>query len=77
MDRERRDFFRKRYPLKAKRNMEIPALIFMLSQKNAGAFIEVKGVTLEEENVVRFPDAPHTQRLKACGRTYGMRKGWL
>ena len=28
------------------------------------AFIEVKGVTLEEENVVRFPDAPTLRGLK-------------
>ena len=28
------------------------------------AFIEVKGVTLEEENVVRFPDAPSDRAIK-------------
>ena len=28
------------------------------------AFIEVKGVTLEENNIVRFPDAPTERGLK-------------
>ena len=45
---------------------------FYLETANRKVFVEVKGVTLEEEGVVRFPDAPtergvkHLSELKAC-----------
>lgn len=45
---------------------------FYLETETEKFFIEVKGVTLEEEGVVRFPDAPtergvkHLQELCAC-----------
>ena len=45
---------------------------FYLETETEKIFIEVKGVTLEEEGVVRFPDAPtergvkHLQELCAC-----------
>lgn len=45
---------------------------FYLETEEEKMFIEVKGVTLEEEGVVRFPDAPtergikHLQELCAC-----------
>jgi sugar fermentation stimulation protein A len=45
---------------------------FYLETETEKFFIEVKGVTLEEDGVVRFPDAPtergvkHLQELCAC-----------
>ena len=45
---------------------------FYLETEIEKIFIEVKGVTLEEEGVVRFPDAPtergikHLEELRAC-----------
>ncbi|MBQ7760329.1 MAG: DNA/RNA nuclease SfsA, partial [Acidaminococcaceae bacterium] len=45
---------------------------FYLETEAEKMFIEVKGVTLEEDGVVRFPDAPtergvkHLQELCAC-----------
>lgn len=64
----------------------LPNLTFLQSEKKYGnsrfdlyaeydgkkAFIEVKGVTLEQDGVARFPDAPtlrgvkHIQELQAC-----------
>ena len=41
-----------------KRRIGIPALIFMWKMGSAGAFLEVKGVTLDEGGTARFPDAP-------------------
>lgn len=37
---------------------------FYLEHNGQGAFIEVKGVTLEEDGVVRFPDAPTERGVK-------------
>lgn len=37
---------------------------FYVETKNKKAFIEVKGVTLEEDGVVRFPDAPTERGVK-------------
>ena len=37
---------------------------FYIENKNKKAFIEVKGVTLEEDGVVKFPDAPTARGLK-------------
>lgn len=37
---------------------------FYIETKNEKAFIEVKGVTLEDEGVVRFPDAPTERGVK-------------
>lgn len=37
---------------------------FYLETENEKIFIEVKGVTLEEEGVVRFPDAPTDRGIK-------------
>ncbi len=37
---------------------------FYVETKNKKAFIEVKGVTLEEEGIVRFPDAPTERGVK-------------
>ena len=45
---------------------------FYMERPNEKWFIEVKGVTLEEDGVVRFPDAPtergvkHIEELIAC-----------
>lgn len=45
---------------------------FYMEHGKTGAFVEVKGVTLEEDGVVRFPDAPtergikHLRGLIAC-----------
>lgn len=42
---------------------------FYLEDKERKIFIEVKGVTLEEEGIVRFPDAPterESNTLKSC-----------
>lgn len=45
---------------------------FYMEADNRSAFVEVKGVTLEEDGVVRFPDAPtergvkHLNELIAC-----------
>lgn len=45
---------------------------FYLEHRERRIFVEVKGVTLEEDGVVRFPDAPtargtkHLRGLKAC-----------
>ena len=36
----------------------------MWNMKRKKAFIEVKGVTLEEEGVVKFPDAPSERAVK-------------
>lgn len=51
---------------------------FYMEQENRKSFIEVKGVTLENDNVVSFPDAPseravkHLDELKkAVGEGYG------
>lgn len=47
---------------------------FYLERDGRGAFVEVKGVTLEEAGVVRFPDAPtqrgvkHLRGLARCVR---------
>jgi len=37
---------------------------FYIETKNKKAFIEVKGVTLEENGIVRFPDAPTERGVK-------------
>ena len=37
---------------------------FYIETKNKKAFIEVKGVTLEEQGIVRFPDAPTERGVK-------------
>lgn len=37
---------------------------FFIETKNEKAFIEVKGVTLESEGIVRFPDAPTERGVK-------------
>ena len=37
---------------------------FYVESQDVKAFIEVKGVTLEENNVVRFPDAPSERAVK-------------
>lgn len=37
---------------------------FYVETKTQKAFIEVKGATLEEENIVRFPDAPTERGVK-------------
>ena len=37
---------------------------FYIEHDGQGAFIEVKGVTLEENNIVRFPDAPTERGVK-------------
>lgn len=37
---------------------------FFVSSKRRKAFIEVKGVTLEEDNIARFPDAPTARGVK-------------
>ena len=37
---------------------------FYIENENKKAFIEVKGVTLEEDGVVKFPDAPTKRGLK-------------
>ncbi len=37
---------------------------FYVEAGDAKAFIEVKGVTLEEDNIVRFPDAPSERAVK-------------
>ena len=45
---------------------------FYIERRGAGMFCEVKGVTLEQDGVVRFPDAPtlrgvkHLRGLAAC-----------
>lgn len=45
---------------------------FYIEAEGRGAFVEIKGVTLEEEGVARFPDAPtvrgvrHVKELMAC-----------
>ena len=44
--------------------MEILALIFILESAEEKNFIEVKGVTLEEEGMVMFPDAPTVRGTK-------------
>ena len=44
--------------------MEIPDLIFTSVQRNVRLFIEVKGVTLESDNIARFPDAPTERGVK-------------
>ncbi len=38
-------------------------------------FIEVKGVTLEEEGVVRFPDAPSERAVRHVDAEYGYASG--
>ena len=40
-------------------------------------FVEVKGVTLEEDGVVRFPDAPHPPGGEAPGGADGRQGGRL
>ena len=47
---------------------------FYVESGEKKAFIEVKGVTLEEDGVVRFPDAPRAGS-KAYGRTDPCKKG--
>ena len=37
---------------------------FYIENNNKKAFIEVKGVTLEEDGIVKFPDAPTERGLK-------------
>lgn len=39
-------------------------LDFYVESKNSRTFIEVKGVTLEDDGIVRFPDAPTVRGLK-------------
>lgn len=47
--------------VKAEKTFGSSRLDFYVESENEKAFIEVKGVTLEEEGVAKFPDAP-TQR---------------
>lgn len=42
-------------------------LDFYVEAKSKKSFIEVKGVTLEEDGVVRFPDAPSERAVKHMG----------
>ena len=44
--------------------MEIPDSICMPVQIRERLFIEVKGVTLEADNIARFPDAPTARGVK-------------
>ena len=44
--------------------MGTPDLTYMQKKRNAKFFIEVKGVTLESDNIARFPDAPTERGVK-------------
>lgn len=44
--------------------MESLDLIFILNRVQKKSFIEVKGVTLESEGIVMFPDAPTARGTK-------------
>ena len=44
--------------------MEIPIFDLYVESPVRRAFVEVKGVTLEENNIVRFPDAPTVRGIK-------------
>lgn len=47
---------------------------FYIETENEKAFIEVKGVTLEEDGVARFPDAPSDRAVKHLGELMAARR---
>ena len=50
---------------------------FRLEDENGPIFVEVKGVTLENEGVVRFPDAPTQRGVKhLCGLKRAVEEGY-
>jgi sugar fermentation stimulation protein A len=50
---------------------------FYVETKNRRIFIEVKGVTLEEDGVVMFPDAPTERGVKHLKGTCSVRQRWI
>ena len=58
------DFFGKINFLKAEKNFENSRFDFYIETDNDKIFVEVKGVTLEQDGVVMFPDAPTERGVK-------------
>ncbi len=54
--------------------MGVPGFDFVEDEEGNQGYVEVKGVTLEEEGVARFPDAPtlrgikHLEELERAGK---------
>ena len=57
--------------------MGTPDLTYMQKKRNAKFFIEVKGVTLEEDGVVKFPDAPTERGVKHVEELCKAVRGWI
>ena len=58
------DFFGKINFLKAEKTFENSRFDFYIETDNDKIFVEVKGVTLEQDGVVMFPDAPTERGVK-------------
>ena len=61
------EYLRKLYPngmVKSERKYGKSRLDFYVEDGDRKIFIEVKGVTLEDENIARFPDAPTERGIK-------------
>ena len=58
------EFFKDIHLLKPEKTYKNSRFDFYIEYKEKKAFVEVKGVTLEENGVVRFPDAPSKRAVK-------------